>query len=39
MGPHVAIPSFDAFKTVVAAEDPFRPEGVLFFMKEQPEFR
>jgi hypothetical protein len=38
MGPNVAIPSFDAFKTAVAAEDPFQPGGVLFFMKDLPEF-
>lgn len=32
MGPKVALPSFAAFAEATAAEDPFAPGGVLFYM-------
>lgn len=37
MGPDVALPSFEAFTKAVASEDPFAPDGVLFYMKGLPE--
>ena len=32
MGPDVALPSYQAFAAATAAEDPFAPGGVLFYM-------
>ena len=38
MGPAVALPSFQAFAEATAAEDPFAPGGVLFYMAGLPAF-
>lgn len=39
LGPQAALPNFEAFRTAVAAEDPFAPGGVLAFMADRPAFR
>ena len=39
MGPGAALPSYAAFAKAVAAEDPFAPGGVLFYMSNLPAFK
>ncbi|MGK9169836.1 amidase [Inquilinus limosus] len=39
LGPKATLQSFEAFRTAVAAEDPFAPGGVLAFMADRPAFR